>query len=233
MPAWKFQETCDLVERRFGKPNREAAHDSIQSVVKRLDYARFHYQEVGDMLAEFKASHLDERSVFGMAFGPHREARDAYEQFMDAVGAHAIACLQSVHAIADLLANAIFYSLRLDADGKPLRPEQVDFKRVSYLLEMPKSRLPIKAAIDAMVADASYVHVDALSNKAKHSSLVDKTLTEDLAGERPDRHEIRFRVFVRKGVEYRERKFEDVLRPAYAIASSTVVEVGHMVDAEL
>lgn len=87
--------------------------------------------------------------------------------------------------------------------------------------------------MEALRLDASFAHVDALSNKAKHSNLIRATLNEDVTGTRAERHEIRFQGFVRKGISYDERKMEDVLYPAYSIASATVVEVGHMVHAAL
>ncbi len=226
MPKFNIARACDLVEGRFGEEQRAAADGSIQSVVKRLNYARFHHRQITDLLARFQAARLDASSLFEVAFGPDQAVRDEYYEFMDAIGAHAVACAQSIHSVADLLANAVFYCLKLDAGGEPLAPEKVDLRRVCAMLGKEPALLPIKAALETLVADAAFAHVDALSNKAKHSSLVKAALNEDMTGERERRHEIRFQAFRRKGADYPEAEVEGALAPAYRAASEATIGVG-------
>jgi hypothetical protein len=233
MTTFSIRRANELVEARFGETQRDLAQASIQSVVARLRYANFHHHEIEKLLAGFQASHLDEKSLFEVAFGPDLEARDQYHELMDAIGAHAVACVQSIHSVADLLANAAFYCLRLDAGGAPWEPEKVDLPRVSKLLDKTDRLRPIKTSMDAMARDAAFVHVDALSNRAKHSSLVKATLNEDMTGARDERHEIRFQAFRRKKVDYPESRIGDVLGPAYDAASNAIVGVGNQLIAVL
>jgi hypothetical protein len=224
---WHIGKTLDLVEAKFGRPQREAANGPVQSTNQRLRYAQFHYREVVKELAAYRASSLSDRMVIDVAFSQDEDERGDYYAFMERIGAHAVACVQSIHAIADLLAASVFASLNLNAKGKAVDEHSVTFGLTLERVATDSQYLGVEAMLKALKANASFQRVEALSNKAKHSSIVRPVLNEDLTGERSERLEIRFESFERKGVSYPQAVIEDVLAPAYDLASRTTVDVGN------
>jgi hypothetical protein len=81
--------------------------------------------------------------------------------------------------------------------------------------------------LQVLHTDANFEHVDALANKAKHSSIVRPMLNEDFTGVRTNRLELQFAGFSRKGKFYPQISIANVLSPAYAKASQTLVDVGN------
>lgn len=225
--TWHIDETLDLIENKFGKHQRELANASIQSANQRLRYAQFHYCEIRNLLEQFKATHLNKRPAILLVWGQDEDARSEYFDFMDKVGAHAVACVQSIHAIADLLANAVFRSLALDAGAKPVPEHKVDCALVLNALKKEPRFASIERNLEVLTTDRAFVHVAALTNKAKHSNIVKSLLNEDMTGQRAVKHEIRFDAFERKDVSYPQATLDDVLAPAYAVASKAIVDIGN------
>lgn len=223
--TWDIEKTLDLVEARFGRPQRLLANTSIQSTAQRLRYAHFHYHQVVDELNAYRKV-LGDRLVIDAAFGRDVEQQQEYYAFMERVGAHAVASVQSIHAIADLLAASVFMSLNLNANGKAVAEHDITFQLTLDRLATDSKNAAIEFMLKDLKADASFKHVDALSNKAKHSSIVRPVLNEDFTDLREERLEVRFQKFERKSLKYPQGSIADVLGPAYNHASQTVVGVG-------
>lgn len=223
--TWDIRKTLDLVEVRFGRPQRLLANTSIQSTVQRLRYAHFHYHQVVDELKDYRKI-LGDRLVIEVAFGDDVEQQQEYYAFMERVGAHAVASVQSIHAIADLLAASVFMCLNLSANGQAVAEHDITFQLTLDRLATDSENAAIGIMLKDLKADASFKHVDALSNKAKHSSIVRPVLNEDFTGLRDERFEVLFQEFERKGLKYPQGSIADVLGPAYNLASRTVVDVG-------
>jgi hypothetical protein len=223
--TWDIGKTLELVEARFGRPQRLLANASIQSTNQRLRYAHFHYRQVVDELKDYRTV-LGDRLAIDAAFGEDKEQQEEYYAFMERVGAHAVAGVQSIHAIADLLAASVFMSFNLSTNGKTVAEHDITFKLTLDRLTTDPKNAGVESLLKALKDDAQFMHVDALSNKAKHSSIVRPVLSEDLTGMRDERLEVQFQEFERKGVKYPQGSIADVLGPAYSLASQTVVDVG-------
>lgn len=224
--TWDIRKTLTLIETRFGKAQRHLANASIQSTSQRLRYAHFHYHQVVDELEVYRAQKLGERLVMDVTFGQDNDAHQDYYAFMERVGAHAVACVQSIHAIADLLATSVFMSLNLGTRGRPVDEHNITFQLTLDRLSTDPACATVKSLLRTLRSDTGFAHVEALSNKAKHSSIVQPVLNEDFTGLRAERVEMQFESFERKGVTYPQGSIADVLRPGYDLASQTTVDVG-------
>lgn len=223
--TWDIGKTLDLVEARFGRSQRMLANASIQSTSQRLRYAHFHYHQLVDELDAYRKE-LGDRLVIDAAFGQNKDVQQAYYAFMERVGAHAVASVQSIHAVADLLAASVFMSLNLSAKSKAVAEHDITFRLTLDRLATDSKNSTIESMLRGLMADAGFKHVNALSNKAKHSSIVQPVLNEDFTGLRDKRLEVQFQEFERRGVRYPQGSIADVLGPAYNLASKTVVDVG-------
>jgi hypothetical protein len=224
--TWNITETLDCIERRFGKVQRELANASLQSASERLRFARYHFHTQRDLVQSFIDTQLKERLVMDLAWGSDDESRGEYFDFMDKVAANAVACVQSIHAFADLFANGIFYALNLNSLGKELQPHFVDVKACLERLGKVSAYAAVARNLSALTDSGAFKHVDGLSNQAKHSRVIRTQVNEDLTGTRDARLQIRFSSFQRKGVDYPEVEVSEVLAPAFELASKTLVDSG-------
>jgi len=204
---------------------RELAEPSLHSANQRLRFAHYHYNAAADLLTEFSSAAPD-AAVLRLPWSPDQDERAEYSHFRDKVAANAVACVQSLHAIADLLANGVFHALNLGRFGKPIKASQIDSTRALERLDMQAEFRAIAVVLREMLDNASFVHVDALSNQAKHRSITPIALNEDVTGLREQRFELRFSAFNRGDKAFGEAEVRTLLSPAYDAASHAIVATG-------
>lgn len=224
--TWDTQATLNLVEKQFGRQQRDAAYVCVSSVNQRVRYAEFHYFAIDDELQAFKTK-LGDRSLFEVSLGATDEQEEQdYYAFMDRVGAHAVACVQSIHALEDLLSAMTYRCLNLDSVGTTLDEHQLTLQKTVARLGQKASYAKVTSLLQGLQLNQSFAHVDALSNKAKHSAIVRPWISQDQTGKRPDPLVFYFGEFERKGTPYPKVTFKDVLAPALDFAANTRVDVG-------
>ncbi len=193
--TWHLSETRELVERRFGRDQLALARPCLKSVVDRQNFAAYHYQEAKALLASFAEAHLADKPLLYAVHGPEADARAAFETTMIKLGAHAIACVQSIHAIPDILAHVFYYSLGVNLTN-PMPERAVSASSLYQLLSPQPQFAALGIALRSLTADGQAPHLAALANQSKHRSIVQPLLNEDATGERAERHELRFSSFV-------------------------------------
>jgi len=224
--TWNIVETLQLVELRHGEALSQLAASSLHSAHQRVRFAHVHYHTVKDLLAEF-ARQAPEGAVLGLAWARDDETREEYFHLRDKMSANAFACVQSIHAVADLLTHGAFFALRLERHGKPLKTSQIDAKRTLERLDLVPAFATTASMIRRILDDAAFRHVDALSNQAKHRSVVPIGLNEDATGTREPRFELRFSAFRRDGEVFAEAEVGTLLSRAYDSVSHGLVDVGN------
>lgn len=224
--TWNVVETLRLVEQRHGKVLSALAAASLHSANQRVRFAHIHYHAMRDLLANF-SNEAPQGAVLGLGWSRDEEARSKYFEFRDKMAANAVACVQSIHAVADLLANGVYFSLRLDRFGKPLRDSQIDAKRTLQRLDARPELAALAGLLRAMLDDMSFKHVDALSNQAKHRNITPTALNEDATGLREPRFELRFSAFERDRNPFAEIEVQSLLSPAYDAVSHAIVSIGN------
>ncbi len=229
MTTWNVAETRESIKRRFGLPQLTLAKPSLDSLLDRQAYARYHFQEVLRLLKRFTKVHLSKYPLIVVACGKNT-GREKFENFMVKSGAHAVACVQSIHSFPDLLAHAIYFSLGLNLQPNPLREREISSTRVIQVLQRNVLYQSLETTLTELCNATNSKHVAALSNKAKHQGIVKHQLNEDWTGTRIDRHEIRFGTFQYSGTCYSEVPIVDLLESAYALASRAIVASGNEIN---
>jgi hypothetical protein len=224
---WDIGATLDLIQKRHGRAQRDAANHCFQSVNERLRYAKFHYTTLKNDFDAFKELKIGTRMVIEVAWSEDDAERGEYVEFMDRVGAHALAGLQSIHAVADLLASSTYVSLNLNSHGRPLKERDITLKSTLDRLSQNPRCATAARLLKSLKAHRCFAHVDALCNMAKHSGIVRTSLNEDFTGMRTERIQIYFKGFMRSEVSYPATPITDVLAPAFAHASAVTVNLGN------
>lgn len=202
-------------------------------MAERQDFARYHYQEVLRLLDDFQKRHLADRPLFVVSHGTDEEARGDFELLMTQISAHALACVLSIHAVADVTAFAAYHALGYGLQPDPLRERDISANSVQARLLATPDHAGIATLIGELCIDANYKHVAALANKSKHQALVRPVLNEDWTGNREQRHEIRFSAFKIGENEYPEVALATLLMPAYNLASRITIDVGNALNTHL
>jgi hypothetical protein len=230
MNPWSIADTRRLVEARFGRTHLNLVAPSLNSLAERLNYARYHFHEIERLLGAFAELHLAAKPLLVVVHGGDEASREEFEALMTQVGAHATACVLSIHAIPDTMVHAVYHTLGHSLNAGSLRERDISAASVQSRLDRTPSHAPIADALRRLCNDSHYKHVAALANKSKHQSLVRPVLNEDLTGSRGQRHELRFAAFRHGGRDFSEATLASVLEPACSIASCITIEVGNMAN---
>jgi hypothetical protein len=223
--SWHVAHTRSLIERAFDREQLNLARPSIKSVSDRLDYARYHYQEAMRLIAQFASKYLMHQPLLALVFSNDEEERLDFEELMTQLGAHTIACVQSVHTLPDILGNLLYFSLGLNRNSG-LKEQNISAAAVEKLLQRNSQYSALADALKQLTDQGSFSHLAALANHSKHRSIVQPQLNEDHTGLRKDRHEVRFSSFTYKGRVYPEVSVKELLGPEYGRCSEIVIQAG-------
>lgn len=232
MSRWDIDETRQHIRRLFGNDQLELAGPCFRSVVDRQTYARIHFQDAKAKIDSYTQTALQDASLFDVTFGDS-EAWGEFNIFIREVGAYLTACVQSIHAVPDILAHAIYYSLGLNRDATALKARDICASSVSKLLRREPQFNAITALLESLVSTDTFAHLAALTNQAKHRSIVFPSMNEDLTGTREKRHMVVFPAFVHDDNPYPQVFADDFLAVEYERSSRCVVNSGIELNAVL
>jgi hypothetical protein len=234
MTRWHIEETRRMVQTIFGRRQLELAAPSLRSADDHLFFARLQFQAFDKLRTEYLQDLADKRdfTIFDfMAQGNHEDWQ-TFNLFLRKAGAHITACLSSMHTLPDTLAHAVYYSL-----GDLVTPTIVrtrDIHAVAVVERLVGSRLERLGVLLADVkGGGQFDHVSALSNHAKHRSLIRQALNEDLTGERPQRFEVVLPSFEYEGRVYPQVEVQAFMAPEYERLSRSMIAIGNELNAVL
>lgn len=232
MGRWDIDETRQHIRRLFGDGQLELAKPCIRSVVDRQTYARIHFQDAKAKADSYTQIALQDASLFEVAFCDS-EAWVEFNIFVREVGARLTACVQSIHAVPDLLAHAIYYSLGLNRSAGVLKSRDICAASVLRLLKQAPQLSAIATLLESLTSAETFAHLAALTNLAKHRSIVFPTLNEDLTGTREKRHMVVFPAFEYDDSSFSQVFADEFLAVEYERSSWHVVQTGIELNAAL
>jgi hypothetical protein len=231
MKRWELPETHALVKAAFGAAQLQLARESIRSLVDRENYASYHFRETNRLTKDFERRHLKDGHLLEIYTHAGKPKRVAFEQYIIKASAHAVASVQSIHALPDILANAVYL-----ASGQNLLPNAV-----------PENEIAMPVVIRALKANTNFCslvplltkaqsgshwqHLAALTNLSKHRSVVRTNLNEDLTGLRKKHRELHFQAFERNTKHFPAISVQALLEPEFTRLATLIVEVGHGLNA--
>ena len=226
---WKLEETEQLVRGKFGLKQLEDIKPVLQSLYYRQAYASYHFQEVLRLYSEFCSEYLEEDEQLDHLI---EDSTLEFNALMERTGAHAVACLQSLHAIADILSHAIYFSLNLKS-VKSLKDGAICIGNVMKLMDGKGEFQSIHENVDALVRSDDYLYLEAAVNLSKHRRVVVPCLPGDWDDSERDTPEIYFMQFTHKEKKYKQRSIKSAVVPIYEEITRLVIAVGHDVNAHL
>ena len=171
--TWDFRALIEDVTALHGE--RQAKVEScLLSIAKRQRYATYHYMETRRLLGPSLEGRDSTEVVADPVLSADGSVYRGYERFGQAE-AHYLALLQCMHAVADSLAQALYFSLGLNREFEKLLPER------HIAIDSVRDRLEpgdLKEASRSMVVDADIKYVAALVNYAKDRNIIGSHVAE-------------------------------------------------------
>jgi hypothetical protein len=233
MARWSLKDTYTLVGTAFGREQEALARASTQSVVDRQNFARYHFSEARRLQRAFERKYLPKALLLDLHTQEGARSRIAFEIFMVKAGAHATAAIQSIHAIPDILAHAMYYSLGQGVGSSALQDRDIAVNSVARHLALTPELVGLARMLRTVHVGDPWRHLAAVADTSKHRSVVRAPLSEDWTGKRKNFRELHISAFERDGRRFPAVSLQELLEPEYNRLSKQVIEVGHALLAYL
>ncbi|TDF58115.1 hypothetical protein [Cupriavidus sp. L7L] len=228
MTTWNLKQTRELLRRKFENGNQfEKAQECLGSVIDRCEYARFHYYEIKEILEKEITPSSGESKLVALFGGKSQESQREFDFALGKIGAHVVACVQSLHAVSDILAHAIYYSLGINLSSDSIPERRVRVSSVRNKLQNFAGYQLLSEALNSIVTHDHHAYLDALANHSKHRSLVKPGLWLDMTSGASEQFSLKFQQFEYDGNYYEEREVEIFLKEVLNQISKIVVDAGN------
>ena len=234
MTAWDRDETRELVAFSYGKAQAELAYQSMNSTIDRQEYARYHYHNAKNLFDEYVGKLHSPESFVKVSLGGGDEGKqDELHQCIWEIGAHVTACVQSLHAIADILAHAIYYALCYNLKPSPLSERDIYLNAVKRKLEQTAEHNNLAHELASLASGDDFAYLGALANHSKHRSLIRSGLCVDLTGKKLEPYTLEFQEFIYDKKPYPRRAILPFLQSEFDRQSLRVFEAGNVLNSVL
>jgi len=226
--GWDLKQLRDDVEAAFGRDQRALLGPSLQSVVERRAFCRFHHTEATRLVETASAGQSEsDRMMWILGGGPEDEHEFTWVRFQAA--AHITACVQSLHSVADILAHVVYFARGMNLGHSTMMVGR-DISSSSVRRRLPPGE--ILDAMSAFVADG-FGYIAALVNASKHRSIVNVGYSIDLTGADELPHGLKFTAFEHHGVTYPARWVTPTLSVEYERQERLLHTVGPLLNREV
>jgi hypothetical protein len=222
-----MKATREILRLRLSKEQYELARASISSGHDRLEFARFHYHEITTRWHSLLSATTSTDAAIDIVLHDFLALDDGVDhaEAFHAMGAHTLACVQSLHAIPDIFAHCLFYSLGYST---PLTMNEAGVNAVSVkkLLEKDAAFNGISAVLESLYCAGEFPYLNALANHSKHRSIIKNLVTADVTGTDPTPLRLSFQPFTFKGSLCDTREVLPVLESELNRMSMAMVRAG-------
>jgi hypothetical protein len=225
--TWNLEQLREDVTFLFGDEQRECLSPSLNSIVDRQTYARFHYQESKRILGEVLNDRDDQAILFDLIFGADRNARHEFANRRKFAEAHIVAFLQSLHSLSDILAHAIYFALGLNFHkATRLPPKRVYLHKVQALL--PPGEVSVR--LQELINHEDYRYLADIVNHSKHRSVIQTPYSVDITGCDTQPHGLKFAAFVYDDQAYPARWADPFMESEYNRQSALITSIGELLN---
>lgn len=233
MSTWNIEGTRKLIECLYGRAQLELAKPCLRSVVDRRNYAHYHFQEANNLFQAFAQERLANSSLLEVVLSPDDDTRADFDLLITKIGAHVLACIHSLHSVADTLSHAAYYSLGMNLSGRPLQDAKIKTTTVLKRLEQSNDLREVHQLMTSLVRGGSFEHLSALSNYSKHRSIIRTSLSEDWTGKAPERHQLKLGAFRYKEHDFPETEARAFIESEFNRCARLIVDTGNAINAAL
>lgn len=228
MAPWDLKETHSLVRRVFGADQEKLVWECTRSVNDRKAFSSYHFQEAMRLTKNFERKHLNGKISFLEIHG-----NTAFNTYMVKAGAHSVAAVQSLHAIPDIFAHAIYFAAGQNLQPHALSEDKIALPSVVASLKQDRDFEPLSTQVRSLQSGEGWKHLAAASNISKHRSVVRAAYNEDWTGTRAQLRELQISTFEHHGKHYPAKSLRELLEPEYDRLFVGIITIGHELNSIL
>ncbi|WP_152387878.1 hypothetical protein [Azotobacter salinestris] len=171
MTPWDLHETYRLVQRVFGRDQEKLTRESARSVTDRQAFSSYHFAEAMRLSKDFERKHLggNTRTILEIHVQGAEKKERAFQVFMVQAGAHSLAAVQSLHAIPDIFAHAIYFAAGQNLQSYALDDSKVAVQSVVSCLKKDSQFARLSSALHSMQSGPGWQHLAAVSSVVNHN----------------------------------------------------------------
>ncbi len=225
---WNRKELENDIEILFGKEQLELLSPCLRTIEERKFYATYHCDEVERLInEELKRIAPDNHKLISLIDDTGEDGEKVLLVYRKA-RAHIIACLQSLHSLADVLAHVIYFALNMDNDiVTRINSRRRYASTVSEKLNTISGANPLKIAFDSLIKDDEFVYLSAVVNCSKHRNLINTWFRINLdLNKEYNANIFEFYAFEFNGKNYNQRRVIEFIKNEYSRIDSFVNEIG-------
>ena len=233
MAPWNLDDTRKQICSLYGRDQLDLAKGCLRSVDDRMTYAWVHYQDAIQLIESYVDENLKESTLIEVLHCGSEEGSTDFNLFIRKVGAHLVACIQSIHALPDILAHAIYYSLAINLTEKPIKERLITASSVAKRLSEVSDAEPVRQLLTELTTGGAFPHLSALANHSKHRSIIFPSMNEDWTGLREERHTVMLSAFEYDGSTYAQVSAKELLVAESDRCFKLVIQTGRALNAVL
>jgi hypothetical protein len=227
MPPWDLETTRELVGQQHGTAQLELLAPCLQSIADRQFYAGYHFYEHQRLLRDAIDSKLDDQHILDITLPLTPATRVAMHELQAKVGAHVLACTQSLHAIADTLAHSVYYAVAGNLGPSALAERDIGIGSLVRFLAARPQYADVSKQLSELRDHQGFKYLSALVNHSKHRSIILPGLHVAANGSAAKQYQIKFAAFSYGGTHYPALEVVGFLEPFYSWFSGQIVETGN------
>jgi hypothetical protein len=232
--VWDVKEFQDLVRGRYGEEQLTKVELPLASVSWKLMLAQYHAEESKRLYRNYLTGEpINELIQVVNQVLPAASGSEKASKFVEArvlSEAHVIAYAQSLHSVADILAQVIYLGLNLERClPEPIPAHSRGLHSVCNSMLRESLALEVADAINTFRQSPRFLYLQAYVNTTKHRSLVDVTHSISFESSDP-RYGIKILPFEYKGESLAEKWADDFISQDHAAIREGIVRIGSAVN---
>lgn len=226
--TWNRKELENDIEILFGKEQRELLSPCLKTIEEKEFYATYHCNEVERLInEELKGIAPDNHKLINL-IDDTGEMNKKVVLVVRKARAHIIACLQSLHSLADVLAHVIYFALNMDNDtGTKIDSKKIYASSVSGKLNLISGANSLKTVFDSLIKDDGFRYLSAIVNCSKHRNLINTNFWINLNPNKEySANGLEFFEFKIKEDNYAQKRVIEFIKNEHSRIDNLVIEIG-------
>lgn len=232
---WNRKELFDQVSQRHGEAQADLVKPALISSGWKLFIAQYHADEsqaiIGKLISHSSKDEYVEivKLIFEQAAGTDKGREFALAQFQ--AEANMIACAQSLHSLADIFSQIIYFSLNLDKNLKNPIPQE---KRYLFNINKAIANIPqfikLHLELNHLLKSEQFEYLNAYVNTTKHQSLIPSTYSVSFVENIEPTHGLKIAEFEYNGNPYKAKWSKEFFETDFNYFEKSFVNIGNEIN---
>lgn len=232
---WNLKELFDQVLQRHCKQQADLLKPSLISFMWKLFIAQYHADESKGLIRKLISHSSKEeyveatKLILEQALGTDKGRE--FDLALFQAEAHMIAYAQSLHSLADILAQIIYYSLNLDKNlRKPIRERYRYLSTVNKAIKNIPQFNKLYLEVNSLLSSDKFSYLNSYVNTTKHRSLIPTTYSVDFVENIDPTHGLKIAEFKDNANLYKAKWAKEFIETDHQFIEEAFVNIGNKIN---